>query len=138
LLGELQAERQRLEELAWGFGWSVSRSKDQREFGEFSRQCEVVAVLFNPYALEQPWPQALESILDAAPKALPIVCHGFSSEIPWPEMAEAGAFHSLRLPFDLGEVRQSLGFVWAARQRRKPARQAPAEPWLTPKPALTA
>lgn len=45
-----------------------------------------------------------------------MLCHGFAEMIDWPQVADAGAFHSLLLPFDVREVRQSLGFVWGAKR----------------------
>ena len=77
----------------------------------------LAAVLFEPHAFKLSWEIALKSVLDAAPTALPIVCHGFSEPIDWPSLAAAGAFHTLAFPFDRTEVMQSLGFVWAARHR---------------------
>jgi len=77
----------------------------------------LVAVLFSPRGLALPWEQALRGILNAAPEALPILCQGFSDAIHWPKVVAAGGFHSLFLPFHMGEVRQSLGFVWDAKCR---------------------
>lgn len=57
------------------------------------------------------WSEGLRSVKAAAPGALPILCHRFGEAVDWPQAANAGAFHSLLLPFDLREVRQSLGFV---------------------------
>lgn len=70
-----------------------------------------MAVLFNPTSLGLPWDEALRSVLNAFPKAFPILCHGFADNIDWPEVADAGAFHTLTMPFSVAEVRQSLGFV---------------------------
>jgi DNA-binding NtrC family response regulator len=95
-----------------------------------STERSLVAVVFEPLSLEMPWAEALRGILERAPAALPIVCQRFSATVPWPEMAQAGAFHAVTLPLDIRELRQSLGFVWAKRQRsrkviRLPRRAAP-------------
>jgi hypothetical protein len=66
----------------------------------------------------------VRAILDAAPGALPILCHGFADAIDWPQLVDAGVFHSLSFPFDLQEVRRSLGFVWSAKHVRQPAQRA--------------
>jgi DNA-binding NtrC family response regulator len=80
---------------------------------------DVVAVLFNPSSLGLPWDEALRSVLKTFPRAFPILCHGFADHIDWPEMADAGAFHSIPVPFSVAELRQSLGFVWGAKQASK-------------------
>jgi hypothetical protein len=46
-----------------------------------------------------------------------IACHGFAESIDWPELCDAGAFHTLWLPLKENEVRQSLGFVWGSEKR---------------------
>ncbi len=80
---------------------------------------DVVAVLFSPSSLGLPWDEALRSVLKTFPRAFPILCHGFADHIDWPEVADAGAFHSIPVPFSEAELRQSLGFVWGAKQASK-------------------
>jgi hypothetical protein len=58
---------------------------------------DVVAVLFSPSSLGLPWEEALRSVLNAFPGAFPILCHGFADNIDWPEVADAGASHSIPL-----------------------------------------
>ena len=100
------------------------------------RSEDVVAILFHPDSLGLPLDDTLASILRAFPEASPILCHGFAEPIDWPHAAEAGAFHSIPVPIKLPELRQSLGFVWGARQgrraerRRKPGRGDTAAPAL--------
>jgi len=77
----------------------------------------VVAVLFRSDSLGLPLDATLTSIQRAFPDACAIVCHGFAEPIDWPQAAEAGAFHSIPVPIQLRELRQSLGFVWGAQQR---------------------
>lgn len=117
LAGSLPVEALKLHPLAAEFGWSIKQASSLRGLAELNANGNLVAVLFNPRDLALPWEQALRGVLDAAPGALPILCHGFAETIDWPQAAEAGAFHSLQLPFDLGEVRQSLGFAWEAKRR---------------------
>lgn len=81
-----------------------------------------MAVLFSPSSLGLPWDEALRSVLNAFPGAFPILCHGFADNIDWPEVADAGAFHSIPGPFGVAELRQSRGFVWGAKQSSKPVR----------------
>lgn len=115
LVGSLPVEHLALDFLVAEFGWSFKKADSLSRLAELNVDHNLVTVLFSPKNLALPWEQALRAILDAAPKALPIVCHGFAETIDWPQVADAGAFHSLRLPFDVREVRQSLGFVWGAR-----------------------
>jgi hypothetical protein len=104
-----------LEALVAEFGWSFKTLDNLGCLREINAADNLVSVLFSPKDLNMPWEQALRIILSAAPGALPILCHRFAETIDWPEVAAAGAFHSLLLPFNLQEVRQSLGFVRSAR-----------------------
>jgi hypothetical protein len=102
-----------LEDLAGEFGWSLERVFSLGDLRRLAAQRAVAAVLFDPNGLKMEWHEALRLVREAAPESYPIFCHRFSEAIPWSELVEAGAFHSLRLPLDLREVRQSFGFVWA-------------------------
>jgi DNA-binding NtrC family response regulator len=107
------------------FGWEVLNVKSIDQLEQVSAERQVIAVLFNHN--QTAWRTALESVLDAACEALPIVCHRFSDMVDWPELAEAGAFHSLSLPFDDAELMQSLRFV-SARTEMKTHRQTSRPP----------
>lgn len=128
LLGNLNIDRKVFDGVASEFDWGVEQVKNLPALREMSAVQNVVAVLFSARALGIPWNCALESVLTAAPRALPVACPGFSETIRWPELADAGAFHELHLPIDEGEVRRSLGFIWAAKrgedQQRMPVRGA--------------
>ena len=115
-----------LEDLAGEFGWSLERVFSGDGLRRMAAGRNVVAVLFDPSSLKILWDQALRLVLEAAPGSHPILCHRFSEAIPWDEVVEAGAFHSLRLPLDLREVRQSFGFVWAATSRTSATAPVPA------------
>jgi hypothetical protein len=121
LAGVLPVEHVALDLLVAEFGWSLKEASSVARVAELNAEHSLVTVLFSPHDLGLPWNQALRGVLRAAPTALPILCHGFADAIDWPELAEAGVFHSLLLPFDLGEVRQSLGFVWEATRRAEAA-----------------
>lgn len=112
LAGRLPIDKFVLSVAVEEFGWSLKEADSLRSLAELHATNNLAAVLFSPYHLNLPWDQAFHSILEAAPSALPILCHGFAEAIDWPEAAEAGAFHSLLLPLSEREVRQSLGFVW--------------------------
>ena len=117
LAGSLPVDNLELELLVAEFGWLLKAARSPSGIAQLNLDHDVVTVFFSPRTMELPWDQALRSVLKAAPRALPILCHGFSERIPWTEATEAGAFHSLLMPFDAGEVRQSLGFVWGAKRR---------------------
>lgn len=106
------------------FPWSLEDADGFRRLSDLHRERRVVAVLFEPYTFDLTWNEALRSVREAAPTALPIACHRFSDVIDWPQLAEGGAFHALRLPFDERELRQSLGFVWTA-WRQEPLKLSP-------------
>lgn len=122
LLGNLTARPVALSETAAEFGWAVETVRDEDELERAWQRNPVVAVLFDPQAvaenyLEASVRSAMNAVLRAAQGAFLITCQKFSDPIPWPELADLGAFHSLSLPVDPSELRRSLGFVWAARRR---------------------
>jgi hypothetical protein len=123
LIGRLGAERQLFNTLAAEFGWSFENVRDLGELRQLSSEENLIAVLFEPNYNE------LKAIQRIAPAAFPIVCHRLSKPVCWSAWAEAGAFHALLLPFQAGEVRQSLAFVHAEERRRRsaadPLRRAP-------------
>jgi DNA-binding NtrC family response regulator len=119
LLGKLSTEHRSLASLAMEFDWLVESAANLEGLRGLSAQYRLVAVLFDPKAMERPWIRAVQTIQRAAPQARLIVCQGFADSIPWPELADNGVFHSLALPLNEGELRQSLGFAWAAQRRRE-------------------
>lgn len=116
LLGEVNIELAVFGILAANFSWAVDRAATLCSLREMSATENVVAVLFDARNLGVSWNDALESVLAAAPTALPIVCTGFSESVRWPELADAGAFHELLVPINEGEARRCLGFIWAAKR----------------------
>ena len=124
LLGNLNIDRNIFDGAAAEFGWSVVQTENLQFLKEVSGRKEVVAVIFDATKLGLSWRDALERVLESSPRALPIACAGFSEVIPWSELSEAGAFHELRRPVEVGEVRTSLGFVWAAKRQDTPLGQA--------------
>jgi DNA-binding NtrC family response regulator len=116
LLGNLNIDRTMFDALAAEFDWAVGHTDSLGALREMSASQNVAAVLFDARSLGVSWNDALESVLAAAPRALPIVCTGFSEPVRWSELADAGAFHELRLPINKSEARCSLGFIWAAKR----------------------
>jgi hypothetical protein len=114
LFGDLPVERKAFDPLVSQFGWSVKEIRTVCDLAQASLDYNLIAVLFDSQHLSLPWDKVLRSILDTAPRTLPILCHRFAETIDWPKVAEAGVFHSLPWPLNQGEVRQSLGFVWGA------------------------
>ena len=108
----------RLRSLARSFGWWLFRVAEAHQVQAAGNAVDVVAILFEPREVASSWQEALKIVRSAAPRALPVVCHRFSDWLPWHELAAAGAFHELWLPFDVREVRQSWGFVQEARLRK--------------------
>jgi DNA-binding NtrC family response regulator len=115
-LGNLNIDPVVLGTVATEFHWDVDQAPSVHILREMKAHRNVVAVLFNARNLGTSWHDALEAIRTAAPAALPIVCAGFADPVRWSELADAGAFHELRLPVDDGELRRSLGFIWAAKR----------------------
>jgi hypothetical protein len=116
LLGNLNIDHEVFDAVAAEFDCDVEQATSLSGLRKISAVRNIVAVLFDAPALGLSWKDALKFVMDAAPSALPIVCAGFSHSIPWPELADDGAYHLLRLPIDESEVRHSLGFIWAAKR----------------------
>lgn len=125
LLGNLNIEREVFDAVAAEFDCSVEQASSLSGLRKLDATRHLVAVLFDARNLGLSWTDALKFVMDAAPAALPIVCAGFSETIRWPELADAGAYHLLRLPMDEGEVRRSLGFIWAAKRTEPHTMAAP-------------
>jgi hypothetical protein len=117
LAGSLPVEHLQLDALAAEFGWSLQEAASLRGVSELNADHNLVAVFFDARSLALSWDRALRGVREAAPGALPILCPQFADAIDWPQVAEAGGFHSLPLPFAKHEIRQSLGFVWEAKSR---------------------
>ena|SRR5579863_9739537 len=117
LVGRISVEHLVPDDLAAEFGWCFQQADNLSRLAELNERHDIVTVLFSPKYLELPWDQALRCTMDAVPNALPILCHGFAEMIDWPQVAEAGAFHSLLIPLKLQELRQSLGFAKSAKRR---------------------
>jgi len=122
LLGSLPIERLVLDLFVSEFGFSFNEVASLQAVREINLHEDIAAVLFNPNSLGLEWEDALRSVVNAFPGAFPILCHGFADRIDWPKMADAGAFHSVPVPFSVAELRQSLGYVWGAQHRAKPIR----------------
>ena len=124
LLGSLCVDRPAMDHLVSAFGYSVKEVSTLRQLGTLDDN--LVAVFFSPSAMGIESDEALRYVLRSAPGALPIVCHGFAEHLDWPSLVDAGAFHSLPMPFSPAEIRQTLGFVWGAKSHSKKA--LPAAP----------
>lgn len=111
LLGELSGRGDPLDFFAAKHGWTLECVCSFDALEALSNERDVVGVLFCPRNLAMPWENALKLVVKAAPKALPIICHGFAEIVPWAEAAAAGAFLTLWLPLHPDEVKQCLGFV---------------------------
>lgn len=111
-----------LHPLAGEFGFRFVALPRLDALEAFAREQDVCAVLFEPRQIAPHWREALGAVRNAAPHALLVVCMRFADGPPWEDLAAAGAFHALWVPFDRSEVRQSLGFIQQARLRRGVAR----------------
>lgn len=117
LLGNEPVELYPIEEQARQYGWTIERVYSLSSLKHVDPD-HVAAVFFAPAALGIAWERALQTIRSTFPHAPAVVCQSFSERLPWPEMAEAGAFHCLHLPFHRDEVRQSFTFLASSRPRR--------------------
>ncbi len=112
------ADEPRLEHLLTEFGWSLQAAATPDGLAELCARTDVLVVVVDPATVGLPWKEALSMVGQAAPRALPILCHRISDSIDWVEASAAGAFDLLDLPLNVDELRQTLGFAWAAKTSR--------------------
>ena len=116
--GAAVAARAALAPVVEEFGWHFLAASSLDELASQGADHDVIAVLIEPAAANLSWRQAISVVRGALPKALPILCYRFSETVDWVDASASGAFHLLGIPFKPTELRQSLGFVWAAKNKR--------------------
>ncbi|HUA87763.1 MAG TPA: hypothetical protein VMB85_28095 [Bryobacteraceae bacterium] len=124
LLGDIPYDP--VAELAAKFGWPVENASCFEDLRKIHSQRGTVAVLFEPAGFGLSWEMALDYVRQAAPGALVIVCRRFSDTLDWSTLAARGAFHMISLPVKESELRQSLGFIWAANRRAHQTKDRPS------------
>jgi hypothetical protein len=130
LPGQVRLNAGILRSAAHQFGWTVGIAHDLQDLMDRQSRRTPNAVLFHRGALGGvSWSHSIRLLRESLPGVPVVACHGFNETVHWPDLAAAGAFHSLSLPMKESEVRQCLGFVWAAKQRRNliPVRPAMAD-----------
>jgi len=98
------------------FGWSVLMLNRLRSLDMLPLDT-VSAILFDRDAVGGSWTEATSRLRRMAPKVPLIACHHITEMLDWPAVCDAGAFHGVRVPLNKSELRQSVGYVWAAMQR---------------------
>lgn len=73
-----------------------------------------VPAVYLDYVSEKDLAEDLAAIRSWAPEARIVVCYPFHAPVMAEELVAAGAFHSLPKPLHIGELKQSLGFIWEA------------------------
>ena len=119
LLGDFSKDPVALGPIGDEFRWSVDAVPDLRGLEDLCRRNDVVAVLLNAPTLDVPWEDALKAVRAVAPEARTVICTSAPEMHRRREMTEAGAYHTLLLPLDSREVRQSLSFVAGSQLRGK-------------------
>lgn len=117
--GSGRVDLRMLDKVARDFGWAIETAHDISDAAVARANRNIVAVLFCRDALnaESSWLETIRRFRRALPAVRLIACSEFSTFLDWPQLCEAGAFHTLWLPLKENEVRQALGFVWEAEQR---------------------
>lgn len=118
VLGHGIATQAGLDPILCGFDWTPETTASLEALAKIGARPDVVAVMVEPDAINLPWKQAVAAVQERLPNACIILCNRFSDDIDYAEASAAGAFLLLHLPLHVGELRQSLGFVWAAKNKR--------------------
>ncbi len=126
--GSNRVDLRALRSLAREFGWGIEVAADICEVAAAQKRWKPVALLFFSDSLGPgySWVETIRLLRRTLPGVRLVACHGFSEPLDWPELSEAGAFHSLRLPLTENELRQGFGFIWEAEQRLAAANQTTA------------
>lgn len=114
LLGDFSEERLPLATIGREFALRMFRATDLNDLESLCRWTTVSAVLVHAPTVRMHWIQALHQVKTLAPRARVVICHGVNDANAILDMTDAGAFHTLLVPLEHGEVRQSLGFISAA------------------------
>ena len=103
--------------VAQEFGWTVQTAGNLSEVPE--RTGRIACLIFHRSGVApgESWPEAIESVCAEYPDTRLIGCYGFAEPLDGSEPSTGRLFHMLGLPLKENEVRQSLGFVWAAEKR---------------------
>jgi hypothetical protein len=119
LPGSSAFEMSTLRAVSADFGWDVLVAPDLDRVVAVQEYRKIMAFLFAGDALGSglSWLESISLLQLASPTTRLIPCHGFSVSVDWPELSEAGAFHSLRLPLRENELRRTLGFLWESEKR---------------------
>ncbi|HXJ40343.1 MAG TPA: hypothetical protein VNH18_13770 [Bryobacteraceae bacterium] len=101
------------------FRWTVGTAEDPREVAESLPNGQPLALLFDRDVPgpRYSWLETVRRLSLILPGVRLIACLGFAEYVDWAELRAAGAFHALRVPFKVNEVRQSLGFILDAEKR---------------------
>lgn len=113
LLGDFSQERVAFEEIASEFSFSLLRAASLSEVRGLSSTPNVAAIFLHAECNAGNWRELV-------PDARLILCQRFRIRS---DENSRSAFHALRLPLHPSELRQALGFVWAA-VHRKPVDRA--------------
>jgi hypothetical protein len=108
-----------LTDTAGEMGWTVevARNLDEVQAAQSGRKTVAILMQRGAFGLRCSWGEALGRVRSVSGPTRIVVCHGLGEPVDWQSLADAGAFHALALPLQENEVRQSLGFVWAAENR---------------------
>ena len=98
------------------FGWNTLTLKRVAAIEKLPFEA-IAAILFDRGAVGGSWPEAASRLRRIVPQIPLIACHHITEKLDWPAVCDAGAFHGVSVPLNESELRQSLGYVWAALQR---------------------
>jgi hypothetical protein len=105
------------EKLSEEFGLDFSFVNDPAQLQSIEGAGDVVSLFIDLDHLERHLAQIGQT--DSTRSARLVVCHSLSSRLPDEARRDSGAFHTLPVPFNEGELRQSLSFLSAALEREK-------------------
>jgi DNA-binding NtrC family response regulator len=114
LLDDSSAERAGLSQIAEEFGFEVHSVDSLSEVANLQKQ-NGIAVLLVGIASGQHWEEVLANVRSTVSnRTRVILCHRPELADFRSQMVAGGAFYTLLTPLVGAEIRQALGFAWAA------------------------
>jgi hypothetical protein len=120
-LGDFQNDRLLLDEVDGHLGWRFCQVPTSEALANLIPPLSSVTAVYLDQVSEKNLAEELSAIRNCVPEARIVVCYPLRSPVMAEELVSAGAFHSLPKPLHMGELKQSLGFVWEACSRSRAA-----------------
>jgi AmiR/NasT family two-component response regulator len=126
LFGDFSEEPVDIRQIGSEFSWSVTEAASFREVRAAYYRNPIAAIVIQAHSISAPLQSVLEELAILAPGARLIVSYKAGDAGLLRDIIDSGACGAVMSPLNETELRQTLGFAWAARRNR--ARIGSCEP----------